>query len=182
MTLQTPRLLLRELTQRDLDALHAIQRDPHVTRYMSYEPQTLDQTMAYIDAAILAAGETPRSTYDFAVTEIGSERLIGRCGFGVRRPEHREAMLWYELSPGSWGRGYATEAATALVDFAFRSLNMHRVWADCDPRNRASCQVAERLGMTLEGRLRENYWLKGEWCSTLVYGILENEWEAQTRE
>lgn len=181
MTLRTARLLLRELAPADVGPLNEIQSDPGVARYMSYEPQTLAQTQAYVDAAIQNQRQEPRTVYDFALAEHGHERLIGRCGFDLRRAAHREAMLWYELRPDRMGRGYATESAAAVIDFAFRTLNMHRVWADCDPRNTSSCRVAERLGMTLEGRLRENYWLKGEWCSTAIYGLLEQEWTSRCK-
>jgi ribosomal-protein-alanine N-acetyltransferase len=179
MLIQTPRLLLRELELADVVRLNEIQRDARVARYMNYEPRSLEQTQVYVDAAMQSRNDSPRAVYDLAISEQGSDLLIGRCGFGIRRPEHREAMIWYELHPDQWGRGYATEAAAALIDLAFRSLGVHRIWADCDPRNEASCRVAERLGMLLEGRLRENYWLKGEWCSTAVYGLLEHEWRAR---
>ena len=94
---------------------------------------------------------------------------------GIARPEHFEASVWYLLHPDAWGRGYAVEAVAALLEFGFGELKLHRIWADCDPRNAASCRLAEKLGMRLEGRLRENYWLKGEWCDTAVYAILAHE-------
>lgn len=176
MTLTTPRLLLRELAPDDADALNEIERDERVTRYMSFDPQSLDQTRAYLEAAQRQQAETPRRTFDLAIAPLGAAKLLGRCGLEIRRPEHREAVLWYVLHPAAWGRGYVSEAATALIDFGFRTLGLHRVWADCDPRNAASCRVAERLGMTREGRLRDNYWLKGEWCDTAVYSLLDREW------
>lgn len=192
MTLETRRLLLRELCEDDRPALNEIERDPRVTRYMAFDPQSTDQTRTYIEDAIRQQSADPRQIYDLAIVlrreypEGASETpavLIGRCGLGVRRPQHREADVWYLLHAAQWGRGYAFEAVSALLDFGFRTLRLHRVWADCDPRNIASCGLATRLGMQLEGRLRENYFLKSEWCSTALYGILEHEWPpAATRE
>lgn len=179
MTLETKRLLLRELTLDDARALNEIESNPDVTRYMAFDPQSAEQTRAYLEAAVREQLNDPRRTYDLAVTDRESGLLIGRCGLGYFRPEHGEAAIWYLLHPAQHGRGYASEAASAVIDFAFGPLGLHRVWADCDPRNTASCRVAERLGMTLEGRLRENYRLKGEWCSTAVYAILEHEWAAR---
>ncbi len=187
MMLQTPRLMLRELCAEDGPALNEIERDPRVTRYMAFDPQSPDQTRAYIEAAIRQQSDDPRRTYDLAIV-LRNQRpdaashpsgvLIGRCALNIERPEHHESALWYLLSPAHWGRGYAVEAVTALLQHAFGTLHLHRVWADCDPRNSPSCRVAARLGMILEGRLRENYFLKGEWCSSAVYGILESEWSA----
>ncbi len=179
MTLRTARLLLRELTPNDVHALNDIDRDPRVTRYMSYETQSLDQSREYLDGCIRDQTEDPRRKFDLAIVPHGSPALVGRCGFHISRPEHREAMIWYVLHPENWGRGFAHESVSALIDFAFESLGLHRVWADCDPRNSASCRLAERLGMTLEGRLRENYWLKNEWCDSAVYGLLDREWRAR---
>lgn len=180
MTLHTARLLLRELAPDDAGALHEIERQERVTRFMAFDPQTLEQSRECIANAVRAQHAQPRRTYDLAVVQLASAALIGRCGLEIRRPEHREAMLWYVLHPDHWGNGYAREAVAAVLDFAFGTLRLHRVWADCDPRNVASCRVVERLGFRLEGRLRENYWLKAEWCDSAVYAILEQEWRDRT--
>lgn len=176
MEIQTPRLLLRELTLDDVSALNEIDRDETVTRYMSFDPRTLEQTREYVERAIQRQNATPRRTCDFAVVARDNETLIGRCGVDISRPEHFEGMLWYMLHPRTWGRGYAREAAGAIVNLSFETLGVHRLWADCDPRNLASCRVAESIGMRREGVLRENYWLKNEWCSTAVYAMLESDW------
>lgn len=184
--LTTSRLLLRDLVPSDAEALNEIERNPDVVRYMSFDPQTPEQTVARLERVALTQAETPRTTYDLAIvmrTEPGIEgaapALIGRCGLAIRRPEHREAELWYVLHPDRRGCGYASEAVRALLGFAFGTLGLHRVYADCDPRNTASCALAQRAGMTLEGVLRENYWLKGEWCSSNVYAMLDREWAAR---
>lgn len=188
--LQTSRLQLRELNSHDCPALHEIESDPRVTRYLSFEPRTPDEVRAYLETAIRDQQASPRLTFDFAITlrplpdralAFAPDTLIGRCGLGIRRPEHREAIIWYELHPAATRHGYAFEAATAVLEFGFQELNLHRIWADCDPRNLASCRVAQRLGMQLEGQVRENYFLKGEWCSTAVYGMLEQEWRKRLR-
>lgn len=176
MTLDTPRLILRDMTPADAEPLNEIERDPRVTRYVTYDRQSLDDTRAYLEQKQAEQAESPRRIHDLAIVPRGAERLIGKCGLHVNRPEHFEAVIWYELHPDAWGKGYAVEAASAVLDLAFGPLALHRVWADCDPRNVASCKVARRLGMTLEGTLRENYFLKGEWCSTAVYAILQREW------
>lgn len=183
--LQTSRLHLRELNLHDCPALQEIESDPLVTRYLSFDPRTLAEIRTYIETALRDQQSSPRLTYDFAITllpatarglSFAPDALIGRCGLAIRRPEHREAIVWYELHPAATRHGYAFEAATAVLEFGFQELNLHRIWADCDPRNLASCRVAQRLGMLLEGQVRENYFLKGEWCSTAIYGMLEHEW------
>ncbi|MBK8913423.1 MAG: GNAT family N-acetyltransferase [Phycisphaerales bacterium] len=176
MMLDTPRLVLRDFTPDDAAALHAIESDPAVTRYMSFDPQSPEQTQAYIAGAVGQQIEDPRLVYDLAIVPRGASALVGRCGLGIHRPEHFEGELWYLLAPHSQRQGIASEAVRAMLDFAFGPLGLHRVFADCDPRNAASCRLIERLGFRLEGRLRENYRLRGEWCDTHLYAMLSHEW------
>jgi RimJ/RimL family protein N-acetyltransferase len=84
-------------------------------------------------------------------------------------------MLGYCYDRAAWGSGYAAEAAAAMLDFAFDVLLLHRVWAGCDPENVGSARVLEKLGMRLEGRLRENERVRGAYRDTWVYGLLASE-------
>lgn len=179
IAIETPRLLLRELETDDTHALAAIEGDPAVVRYLAFDERSPEVVRAKIDEAMLARSARPRGVFDLAVVLRATGRLIGRCGFAVRRPEHREAEIWWILSPAARGQGYAREAATALLDLAFADAGCHRVFADCDPRNAPSCALARRLGMTYEGRLRQNYFLKGEWCDADIFGLLEFEWRVR---
>ncbi|MFT4038762.1 MAG: GNAT family protein [Thermomicrobiales bacterium] len=178
VTLQTARLLLREFAEDDWPAIHAVESLPEVARYQNFDARTEAESRAYVREAIEAAQETPRETWDLALVELGSGTVIGRCGFAVTNPEQREAVLWYTLHPDHWGQGYTTEAAVAALDFAFGELRLHRVWAECDPRNTGSWRVLEKAGMRREGHLVENVWLKGEWCDSLLYAVLGREWGA----
>lgn len=179
MEMMTSRLALRELDPGHAAALNEIHRDPRITRYMTFDPQTMEQTKEYIASSVAERSRALRSTYDFAIVCRADNRLIGRCGLGISRPEHKEAAVWYVLHPDSWGRGFAGEAVTCLLEFGFVTLGLHRVYADCDPRNMASCKLVERLGFRLEGTLRENYFLKGEWCSAAIYGLLSHEFAGE---
>lgn len=178
--LRTDRLVLREFAADDWEALHAVESHPDVARYQSFAARTEEESRAYVLGAMADAAEEPRRTWELAVVRAGDGRPIGRCGFGLTDDDGAQAMLWYTLHPAEWGHGYATEAARALVDFGFRELGLHRVWADCDPANTASWRVLEKLGMRREGHLRENARIKGEWVDSLIYAILAREWLAAT--
>jgi len=176
MQLHTARLLVRDFEEDDWPALHAIESLPEVARYQSFEPRTAEESRAYVLETMAGAREDPRYTYDLAVVLTEENRLIGRCGLHLTEPEIGEAVLWFTLHPDSWGRGYTTEAARVLVDFGFRDLQLHRIWADSDPANIASWRVLEKLGMRREGHLVENAWINGEWVDSLIYAILAREW------
>lgn len=176
VVLRTERLLLREFAEDDWPALHAVESRPEIARYQSFAARTEDESRACVLGALADATENPRRTWDLAVVLAENGRLVGRCGFGLD-DDRAQAMLWYTLHPDAWGRGYATEAARALVDYGFRELGLHRVWADCDPANAASWRVLERIGMRREGHVREHAFVKGEWVDSLIYAILAREWE-----
>jgi RimJ/RimL family protein N-acetyltransferase len=114
-----------------------------------------------------------RATWELAVDD--GSGVVGRCGLGLQ-DGGRQGMVWYLLDPAVHGRGYAAEAARALLAFAFDTLGVHRVFADIDPRNPASARVCERLGMWREAWFVENVEVRGEWCDTWIYGLLRREW------
>jgi RimJ/RimL family protein N-acetyltransferase len=112
--------------------------------------------------------ERPRRKFQFAITFPNDGRVIGNCGIR-RKPENDwDADIGYELSPEYWNRGYATEAALAVVNFGFQTLRLHRISAWCIAANTASARVLEKVGLRLEGRLRENEYFKGRWWDTLL--------------
>lgn len=178
MQLATDRLILRELAERDIPRVHAIEATPGVGRYLSRYADTPEAAAEYVHGVIAEAQLVPRLVFDFAVTVRGDDRLIGRCGIKRGDSDPRDAMLWYVFDPAVHGHGYATEAARAVVAFAFGDLRLHRVWADADPRNPASIRVMTRLGMREEAHHVENVCIRGEWCDSVICAILRREWEA----
>lgn len=70
-----------------------------------------------------------------------------------------------------------SSAARAMLSFGFRSLHLHRIWANCISENIGSARVLEKIGMKREGELRNHEYFKDRWWNTLMYGILEDEWE-----
>jgi RimJ/RimL family protein N-acetyltransferase len=78
-----------------------------------------------------------------------------------------------------WGRGYATEAARALIEFAFRTHKAHRVFTSCEVDNAASVRVLEKAGMQREGFIRESDWIRGAWHDQYIYAILRRDWKQQ---
>ena len=122
--------------------------------------------------------QRPRIKYQLAITLKSNNLLIGNCGVRMDKADHVEASVGYELDPKYWNNGYATEAAHAIMDFGFSRFGVHRIWAECVADNVGSARVLEKLGMKLDGRLREHQYYKGRWWDTLIYSILADEWKA----
>jgi [ribosomal protein S5]-alanine N-acetyltransferase len=143
--LHTERLVLRPVTADDHAALLAHWSAPDVRRFL-------------FDGAMLSAAEIAEaiedSTRDFGragyglwlVHENGRSDLVGTAG--LRPLEDLGLEIFYSLAPGSWGQGYATEAARAVLDHALGPLGLPEVLAEVDAGNTASIAVIERLGMT----------------------------------
>jgi RimJ/RimL family protein N-acetyltransferase len=141
---------------------------------MDWGPNNESQTRAFVRLAVGYRSERPRRHYELAVTLKVTGELIGGCGM-EKRPIWKDAVLGYCFNKTYWGKGYATEAVRALLEFGFKSLALHRIFANCDPSNVASNRVLMKSGMKLEGHLRKNFRVKGGWRDTMIYGILERE-------
>jgi len=181
MHIITDRLGLREFVESDWPAVLGYQCDPRYLRFYEWEQRTDEEVRAFVQTFIEQQEERPRAKYQLAICLQVDGMLIGNCGIRMQHGGATEAEIGYELSPEHWGRGYATEAAGAMLAFAFNELEVHRVWAHCIADNVASAHVLEKLGLRLEGRQREKEWFKGRWWDTLLFGILEHEWKGRER-
>lgn len=178
VTLHTPRLLLRPLAPADSDALFAMRSDPRVQRYGSHAPWTERAiAVAYIERNVQAMAEGAHA--QFAIERREDGRVVGTCTLYRLDAQSRRADCGYVLLPAEWGKGYATEAMSALLDWGFEALALHRVEADIDPRNTASAKLLERLGFAREGHLRERWIVEGEISDSWLYGLLAREWQAR---
>ena len=130
----------------------------------------------FVQMFIGQQAEQPRLKFQLAITIPDDEQVIGNCGIRRKPEQDWEADIGFELAPEYWGRGYATEATLAMVNFGFQKLELHRISSWCIADNAASARVLEKVGLRPEGRLRENEYFKGRWWDTLLYGILEREW------
>lgn len=179
MILTTQRLVLREFEETDWPAVHAYQSDPRYLRYYPWTHRTEEDVRTFVRRQVARRTEEPRIKFQLAITLPPQGQLIGNCGIRLDAPEAREADIGYELDPRYWGQGYATEAARTLLTLGFRDMALHRIWSWCIAENVGSAHVLEKIDMRQEGRLREKEWMKGRWWDTLLYAILEHEWQAQ---
>lgn len=176
--LRTPRLALRPFRADDAPALFRYASDPRVTRFLRFRThRSLAETRAAI--RLMQAG---KRFLAWAITRREGGEVIGSCGFVPPNREHRRGEIDYWLGEQHWGRGYATEAVTALIGYGFRGLRLNRVEAFCMPRNAASGRVLEKAGMKYEGLLRQYERIKGRYVDFRVYGILREEWRAGARQ
>jgi RimJ/RimL family protein N-acetyltransferase len=181
--LHSTRLLLRPLSEPDVEALVSYRSLPEVCRYVPFEPMnpaTVRERIRgqWASRQLLAEGDA----LFLGAELIETGTLIGDVMLRWASAEHRGAEIGYVFHPAHSGHGYATEAAHRALHVAFDDLGLHRVTARVDADNPSSARLAARLGMRQEAHLVQNEWFKGRWSDELDFAILEDEWYALHRD
>ncbi|MFY0762251.1 GNAT family protein [Metabacillus dongyingensis] len=175
--LKSERVVLREIEEKDWIDVHKYASQEKVCQYQPWGPNSEKESKAYVKQIIVDAKREPRSQFVFAIIVKGNGRMIGAGEFNIRDYSNKVGEIGYIVNPDYWGMGFATEVANLLIEFGFKEFNLHRIYATCDPRNMGSSKVLEKVGMTKEGRIREDILLKDGWRDSLLYSILEQEWD-----
>ncbi|GAA2734427.1 GNAT family protein [Streptomyces nogalater] len=174
----TERLVLRPFTSADVEDRYAYQRLPEVARHLYRPPLTREGCAESIAARAEGTDwRTDGDTLLLAVCRAGEPGVVGEVVLTLTSAHARQAEIGWVFNPRHAGRGYATEAAGALLSLAFGQLDAHRVFARLDVLNTASARVCERLGMRREAHLVENDLDGDRWGSEYVYAMLAREWK-----
>ena len=178
-TLKTARLTLRPMTMMDAADLFAVFSDPAVVRYWSAEPWT---SIAFAEQSIERALDNYRDGSDvrFGVELTETRTLIGTVNLHHFFPQNRRCEIGYALGSPYWGKGLASEALEAAIDYGFHELRLNRIEADIDPRNAASAGILERMGFRKEGYMPERWFVHGEMADTINYGLLRSYWDQRS--
>ena len=174
--LETERLLLNRwtLSEEDIDGLYAYAKDPDVGPNAGWKPhESREESRKIIEDLFL-----PNVVW--AIREKETGQVIGSIGLEPdRRRENVKSMeIGYSLAKDRWGNGYMTEAARAVIDYAFRELGLEVVAICTGPENRRSQRVIEKCGFHSEGRQRKGYHIyNGSDRDNLMYSLIREEWE-----
>jgi RimJ/RimL family protein N-acetyltransferase len=194
--IRTERLIVRPYEERDLDDLHALTSDPEAVRYLYWEVHTLDETREVLVKRMGQAELTEEGQWLHLAVALGGpdqRNAMGRTGLGAEfdgavignvalrwhSERHRQGEIGFTLRPAFQGKGYAREAAEAMLRLGFEELGLHRIHGACDTRNEPSWRLMERLGMRREAHFVEDEIFKGEFADQYIYAILDREWRAR---
>lgn len=175
LPVRTERLLIRRPRMEDAAALHAWYGDEQVARYLLTPALSREEMEAEL-VRRTSEGTDRADVLPLVVEHDGD--VIGDLVLFLKSPSYSQGEVGWTVNPAFGGRGFATEAARALLDLAFGHYRMHRVYADLDARNERSRLLCERLGMRLEMHALRDYWSKGEWTDTYRYALLREEHDA----
>lgn len=140
--LQTDRLILRELTPDDFDAIHEYCKDPATVRFQFWGPDTEADTRDFMESRLKEQQKKNRKIYTFAITLKDSGKLIGDITLWLEK--NNTGTVGYDLNSSYWGNGYATEALKRMLLFGKDTFALKRFEADCDVLNLASRNVLEK--------------------------------------
>lgn len=175
-TLTTARLVLRPFALSDAADVQRLAGDFEVATTTLTIPHPYEDGVAETWIGTHAERWASARHLTLAIT-TAADGLVGAVGLQQRSP-HRRAELGYWIAREFWGRGYATEAAAAVVAYGFRTLGLNKIDAHYLARNGASGRVMEKVGMTLEGTLRQHIVKWEEPEDVVMYGILASDFEA----
>ena len=175
-TLVTERFLLRELRDADARAIAAGAGDPRVAQFLIQVPSPYPIAVArrWI-VGRLGWWDAGRGATLAIVERHAPEALLGTVSLR-RFARDGRAELGYWLAAEHWGRGVATEACRAIVDWGFRTIKLGRIYAQVFAGNEASCHVLEKLGLQREGVKRQHVKHDGKMRDVVLYGMLRDEW------
>lgn len=152
MIITTSRLLLRPVTHSDFVATHQLLSDPEVMRFSLNGPYSEQKTTDFISHCVEQTEKELPSL--LAVIDRTTGLLIGYCGFYMQKINGiEEVELGYRLLKQHWGKGLASEAASAMKNHAFDNMGLTRLISIIEDENVGSIRVAEKVGLTLEKKM-----------------------------
>jgi len=172
------RVSLRPLTPNDTDDLFAVFGDAEVMRFWSSPPWT-DRNDAVELIERVTRGAADNAFYQWGVASNDGNTAIGTCTLFQVDRRNRRAEIGFILRRDMWGKGLMSEAIGALLSFAFRTMNLHRIEADVDPRNENCLKLLERAGFVREGLLRERWLVNGEVNDSVMLGLLASDYQSE---
>ncbi|MGD0249340.1 MAG: GNAT family protein [Thermoplasmata archaeon] len=177
LPIETPRLLLRLPTRKDVPDLRRSFRDPRTARAAGAPLHSATERRDPNRMVVRTTSEYHRGEHlSLSVLHRESGRCIGRVGLrGLDWRWRKVESLAYWIDPTWWNRGYATEASWFLCSGAFRALGMRRIGSQALDANRASISVLRRLGFVEEGRERESVRVRGKCVDMVLFGLLRGE-------
>lgn len=175
--LSTERLVLRPFCLYDVKQYFRLASDPEVLDTTDM-PHLIDEDAAREWVMSHGDGWKERSELFLLITSKETREIMGSISL-FTYDRHRKADIGYWVVPHLWGNGYATEAAGAVIEYAFNDLKLHKLEANHLERNAVSGRVLEKLGFVLEGVLRDGYLKDDKFENLKLYGLLKTEYFAK---
>lgn len=173
-TLETGRLVLREVNEQDKNDIFQYLSDEDVMKYYGLSPFTSV-------SEVVEEISWYKSIYDseigirWGITERDCNKVIGSCGFHNWDKRHNRAEVGFELNKEYWNKGMMTEALRAVIQYGFSNLHINRIQALVEPENTSSLQVLKKVGFKEEGLLAQYEFTRGKYDDLIMLAILKKD-------
>lgn len=174
-TIETDRLLLREIVASDAPSLFAIHSDAQAMRWFGSDPLTEPGQAEKLVETFAGWRHMPNPGVRWGIQSKAGGALVGSCGLFKWNRGWKSCTTGYELARAAWGKGFMTEALAAALTWGFEHMQLHRVEAQIHPENAASLKLVRNLGFVEEGRLREAGFWRGQHHDLLLFALLRRE-------
>lgn len=161
----------RDLIDTDIDDINKLHNLTEVTKYQTWKTQSNEETKQFLREVI---NQDSNVVYNVLVNP-DTDKVIGTIQLVIDEV-NKSAEIEFIIHPNYWNNGIATNIAKTIIKYAFKVLKLNRVAASIDSNNTAARMVLQNLEMKLEGVLRENRLVDGEYRDTLSYAILRSEY------
>ncbi|MFK3935897.1 GNAT family N-acetyltransferase [Alkalihalobacillus sp. NPDC078783] len=169
MDIRTERLTIRSFKERDWEELYAYTKDANVMHFIPEDPFSQNQAKEFV------IKNSSKNAHYVAVVLNRTDMLIGHLSFAPCFGDFTYEIGWI-FNPSYYNKGFATEAALAVLTHAFKCMNVHRIIATCQPENPASYKIMEKLGMRREGYFKKCIPYQNDWWDEYYYAILREEY------
>ncbi|KYG91102.1 alanine acetyltransferase [[Bacillus] sp. KCTC 13219] len=172
--LETKRLVLREITKQDANSILNYLSDAEVMKYYGLEPfKSLDEALDEI--SWYQAIQNNKTGIRWGITLKEQGVVIGSCGFHNIVSQHFRTEIGFELSKEQWGKGIATEAVKAIINYGFENMHFQRIEALIEPPNLLSQKLVEKMSFIREGLLRNYEFTCGKFDDLYMYSLLKQD-------
>ena len=179
--LDTRDLRLRPSNPTDAEGMFAMLSDTQSMKYWSDKPiKDLSAAVEVLNKDL--ESDAQDNSMCWAITLNGQDKMIGKCILFQFDKANQRAEIGYILNRQYWRQGLMHQALEAVIDFAFNTLELHRIEADVDTENASSIGILEKLGFRREGLFRERWFVYDEWQDSVMLGLLKQEWLARKSE
>lgn len=172
MKITTKRLIIRPFKQTDMDDVYEIYSSEETCKYLLFEPWCESNKDEKFKRKI-TNNKLTKETPIFLACEF-NDKVIGDISIWYTEMKNT-VEIGYAFHHDFTGNGYASEALRNIVEYLFNTQKIHRIQAVLDARNISSAKLCKRIGMRQEAHFIDDYWNKGEWTSSFVYGMLKTD-------
>jgi len=177
--LETHNLILRDFSIDDLGGYIAFTQDEKYQRFYDEVDCSIEKSKQLVDAFIDQSLECPRSQFQLAITKKGKQEIIGTCG--LRLEPDGQASIGCGVAREHHSSGVAVEAMSALINFGFHELGVHRIYAQTIEANTPAVKLCQKMAMRVQERLIKHRYFKDQWWNTVIFALLKNEWSSEQR-